>query len=39
MQFQSPVAATTITATGALAVFALVYLLNPASGRKDLPCL
>jgi hypothetical protein len=34
MKFESQVAATTISATGALAVFALVYLLNPASPRK-----
>ena len=36
MRFESQVAATTISATGALAVFALVYLLNPASPRKGL---
>lgn len=33
MKFESQAAATTISATGALAVFALVYLLNPASPR------
>lgn len=34
MKFESQAAATTISATGALAVFALVYLLNPASVRS-----
>lgn len=36
MRLESQMAATTISATGALAVFALVYLLNPASPRRDL---
>lgn len=34
MKFESQVAATTVSATGALAVFALVYFLNPASPRS-----
>lgn len=35
MRFESQFAATTISATGALTLFVLVYLLNPASPRKD----
>jgi hypothetical protein len=37
MSFRSQAATTTISATGALAVFALVYLFNPASTRSRSP--